>query len=177
MSPLPPILHLVALAAGLFGGLSLISWIAPDLPSGDPGVVETGEGQVVGPGDSDSLLMAGNFATALVQVRDQLGSGQKVSSLRVTPGEFSVEASEEGIDIDELATSAPYLIAYQIGEEREDVQGPQDLREVRMRATPAGPSWQATLRDRLPPPLVYEATIPGPTVVAFEVTVRPVAGS
>jgi hypothetical protein len=184
MTPLPPIVHLLALVAGAWLGLTGMDAVAPDLPSQQPpGVVEAEEQQITGPGDPSSLLQSGPFSIAMSQVRDQLGDGEEITAIHVTFDSLEVETTEdggEGVAIDEIATSAPYLLAYSIGEARRgarggtDVQGVEDLESVSFRATPQGGIWTARLRQGLRPPTAYEAEIP-PGAVAFEVEPRPVA--
>lgn len=179
MSPLPPILHLAAAAIGIWGALTLGPKVAPDLTSDQPpGVVESGERQVTGPGDPQSLLQSGPLSIALGQIEDQLGADEKVQSLLVRPGQVDVESTDSGggVAVDEIASSAPYLIAYQVGQRRRDVRGVQDLRAATFLATPTGGVWTVLLAPRLRPPHRYKAAVPV-GVVAFQVRVRPVAGS
>ena len=185
MSPVAPIVHLLAVVAGAWLGLTTMDRVSPDLPSQQPpGVVEAEEEQITGPEDPNSLLEAGPFSIAISQVRDQLGAGEDITRIRVTFDSIEVETTEDGGDgvaIDEISTSAPYLLAYSIGESRRgargrtDVGGVEDLQSIVFRATPRGGIWTAWLPPGLKPPVAYEAEIP-PGTVAFEVEPRPVSG-
>jgi hypothetical protein len=170
VSPLPPILHIVAAVLGAWAALMLGAKVAPDLPNDEPGVIEAEPGQ--------SLLSAGPFGVAMGQVEDQLGADETVVSLRAARKRIDVSSSEsgEGVPIDEVSTSAPYLMAYQIGQKRPDVQGPEDLRLATFRATPQGGIWTVYLPPRFKPPHVYRAAIPA-GAVAFQVHVTAVPGS
>ena len=170
MSPLPPILHVAAAALGAWAALTLGAKVAPDLPTGEPGVIEAQQGQ--------SLLQAGSFGVALGQVEDQLGADETIVSLRATPERVDVSSSDsgDGASIDEISSSAPYLLAYRIGDQRPDVNGVEDLRLVTFRATPQGGFWTAHLTAGHKPPHVYRAEIPA-GAVAFQVHVTAVPGS
>lgn len=181
MSPVPPIAHILGLVAGILGGLALMSWVAPDLPSAEPGVIQAAE-----PGEGDaaeSLLSPAGFATGFAQLRDQLGEEETITSLRVTPTSIESESSDadDGVDPDEISTSAPYLIAYVIQDLRSnsngssDVAGAQDLASLELQPTTgSGSAWVATLRAGLPAPRRYFARIPESSSVAFELRVRPI---
>jgi hypothetical protein len=88
--------------------------------------------------------------------------------------------SEDGVDIDEISASAPYLIAYRIGELRRkpngksDIQGGNDLESLHLDPTSGGGSnWSAILPASLPGPHRYIARIPEASSVAFELIVQP----
>ena len=170
MSPLPPILHLAAAALGAWAALTLGAKVAPDLPTAEPGVIEAQQGQ--------SLLAPGSFGIAMSQVEDQLGADETIVSLRATPRRVDVNStgSGGGVSIDEVSSSAPYLLAYRIGDQRPDVDGVEDLRLVTFRATPGGGFWTAHLGAGHEPPHVYRAEIPA-GAVAFQVHVTAVPGS
>ena len=180
MSPVAPIAHILGLILGLFAGLSLMGWVAPDIEDADPSVTaEAGPGEIT---STESLLSPGGFATGLAQLREQLAEGQTLETLSVTDTtmESTSTDSGEGVDIDEISTSAPYLIAYRIGELRRkpngetDVQGAEDLAELHLDPTSGGGSnWSAILRPGLPGPTRYIARIPEASSVAFELIVQP----
>ena len=185
MSPLPPIIHLLAIAAGAWLGLTTMDRVAPDLPSQEPGVAEAGPRQITAADDPESFLQPGPFSTALSQIVAQLGADEEVVRIRVTFDQLSVDTTDDsdaGVGSDELSHSAPSLLAYAVGEARRgpggetDVDAPEDFRSVEFHATPAGGVWTAVLGPRHRAPRAYEAGIPAGTV-AFQVRVRPVAGS
>lgn len=180
MSPVPPIAHILGAILGVFAGITLINWVAPDLEAADPGVTsEAGPGEITA---TESLLSPGGFATGLSQLRDQLAEGQTLTTLYVTPTtmESTSTDSAEGVDPDEISSSAPYLIAYRIGELRRkpngstDVNGGEDLESLQLQPTSGGGSnWTATLRPGLPGPQRYDARIPEASSVAFQLIVQP----
>lgn len=180
MSPVPPITHIIGLILGVFAGVTLINWVAPDLEAADPAVsAEAGPGTVT---SSESLLSPAGFATGLSQLREQLADGQTLESLDVTPTRMESESSDsgDGVDPEEISTSAPYLIAYRIGELRRrpdgttDVQGGEDLESLHLDPTRGGGSnWTAVLKPGLPAPHRYRARIPEASSVAFELIVQP----
>ena len=181
MSPVPLIVHLLAAAVGTWGAFMAGSAIAPDLPSDEPGVVEAEEAQISGPADPDSLFHPGPLSTAISQIEDQLSSDEEIARMTVRAGEIDVDVTEDGngVAIDDVSTSAPYLLAYAIGEERKlrlgraDVDGPEDLVAVDMRPGSAGPAWTALIAPRFSPPRAYRGVVL-PGQVAFQIEVRPV---
>ena len=180
MSPLPPIAHILGAVLGVFLGLTVMGWVAPDLEDAEPGVASA-----AGPGEitaTESLLSPAGFATGLSQLREQLAEGQTLDTLYVTPTtmESTSSDSSDGVDIEEISTSAPYLIAYRIGELRRkpngstDVNGGDDLASLQLQPTSGGGSnWTATLRPGLPAPTQYRARIPEASSVAFQLIVQP----
>jgi hypothetical protein len=170
MSPLPPTLHFIAAAVGVWGALTLGAAVAPDLPTNEPGVIKPEAGR--------SILESGPFSIAMSQVEDQLGADEKIVALRVTPQRIDVTSSDsgDGVAFDDLSTSAPYLLAYRIGNQRPDVQSPEDFRLVTFHATPQGGIWTGYLLPRFHSPHVYRAAIPA-GAVAFQVRVVAVPGS
>jgi hypothetical protein len=180
MSPAPPIAHIVGLILGAFAGLTLMNWVAPDLEAADPGVTsEAGPGEIT---STESLLSPAGFATGLSQLREQLAEGQTLKTLYVTPTSMESESSDgdDGVDPEEISSSAPYLIAYRIGELRRkpngqtDVQGDGDLASLQLDPTSGGGSnWTAVLRPGLPGPHRYRARIPEASSVAFQLIVQP----
>jgi hypothetical protein len=171
MSPVAPIVHLLALLAGVFGGLQVASAMSPDQPgtSDEPGIVSTAP--ILGEDPN-------GWSQALAQIGDQLGDDEGITSLRATPEGLEVSSSVgEGIPIEEISASAPYLIALRIAESRPEVRGAQDLASLSMTPVEAGTVWIATLDPGLGPPQRYRALIPEASSVAFEVEVRPLPGS
>ena len=182
MSPAPPIAHILGLVLGVFVALTLMDAVSPDIDSADPSVTsEAGPGQIT---STESLLSPAGFATGLSQLREQLADGQTLESLYVTATTMESKSSNSGagldIDIEEISSSAPYLIAYRIGELRRkangetDVQGGEDLESLQLEPTSRGGSnWTATLRPGLPAPTQYGVRIPEASSVAFDLIVQP----
>jgi hypothetical protein len=180
VSPAPPIAHIVGLILGVFAGLTLMNWVAPDIEAADPGVTSgSGPGEIT---STESLLSPAGFATGLSQLSEQLAEGQTLATLYVTPTAMESTASDsgDGVDPEEISSAAPYLIAYRIGELRRkpngetDVNGGEDLESLQLEPTSGGGSnWTATLRPGLPGPRRYIARIPEASSVAFELIVQP----
>ncbi len=182
MSPFPPIVHVLAIAAGIFGALTFLPGLAPDLP-GEDAFIRADAGTVSGPGDEDSFLQAAPLAVALGRARAELASDQEVISLKVEPSTLDIDTDDSGgVALEDIVSSAPYLMVYAIGKAREDENGKTDvndasaLRSAEFRANSKAGVWTVHLDPSLPGPHTYMAVIPTGTV-AFQVHVRPVAGS
>ena len=204
MSPFPPIVHVLAIAAGIFGALTFLPGLAPDLP-GEDAFIRADAGTVSGPGDEDSFLQGGplavssaataarmrsrrasgvsTLAVALGRARAELASDQEVISLKVEPSTLDIDTDDSGgVALEDIVSSAPYLMVYAIGKAREDENGKTDvndasaLRSAEFRANSKAGVWTVHLDPSLPGPHTYMAVIPTGTV-AFQVHVRPVAGS
>jgi len=121
MSPVPPIAHLIAIAAGVLGGLWLGGAIAPDLPSAEtePGVAVSGE---VPGSDPRSLFRPGPLQGAVTQTIDQLGAGAEVSSVSIEPSTLTAtDAGGEGAaPLESMPVDAPERIVAGIDAARED---------------------------------------------------------
>ena len=131
MSPVAPIAHLIAIAGGVLGGLWLGAWVAPDLPSAEPGV--TVEESVRG-SDAQSLFHPGPLADAVAQTEDQLGAGAEVSNVTIEPGNLRA-AENEGVNLLPLAdmpVDAPQrmLPGIEAAREKAGVSGPVTLDDV-----------------------------------------------
>jgi hypothetical protein len=177
MSPVPPILHILALAAGLWLGWTAMSAISPDLEPNAPAGVEAAAAQVTGPGDPQSLFQPSALSTALTQLQDQLGDDEEITSMTIHPGrlESSSSSSGDGFPVAGISSAGPYLLAYSIDQRRREPIGVDDLVAVSVAPTAAGPLWTARLDRRLPGPHTWRAVI-RPGDVAFEVKARPVPG-
>ena len=92
-NPVPLLVHLVAIALGLYLGFIAMDAITPDLPGDDvaPGVSSSvAPGQVAGD-DPDSLFVAANLGPALAEIDDQLAAGQGIVSLHIEPGTIDAD--------------------------------------------------------------------------------------
>lgn len=175
MSPLPPIAHILAVVVGVCGGFWAIGEIAPDLPSDDtePGVAVADPGSV-NSASSESLLTPAGLTGALGQLAEQLGDDEKITSMRIEPGRLQVERStDQGLEPDQIPTSAVELIAAQIGEQRAHPLGAVDVASAELRPTPEGYRWFVELVATVDPPRSYVAVVPGPAPVQFQVKVEP----
>ena len=166
MSPLTPIAHLLAIAVGAWGGLTLMGNVTPDLPPPDeqPGVEATAPHQVSG-GDADSLFRAGPFANALAQLDDQIASGDRVVTLELTPGALHARSGRGGLDLapDEIEPNAPERIVAVINGERSTVTL-DDVQAMELVPTRRGPRWFVQLSPDVDPPRAYVATLDGASV-------------
>jgi hypothetical protein len=160
VSPLPPIAHIVAIVAGVWGGLTVMGAIAPDLPGADvqPGV--TAEAAPQSGDDPDSLLAEDNLDPALTQLADQLGTTSDLVRLRITPSQLDATEGEGGFDVDAVDPTAPQRLVEMISEERPKVRGLEDVQYMELVEAKQGAEWYVQLvstRDDLPPPWTYGA--------------------
>lgn len=163
MSPLPPIVHVLAIAAGVWVGLVAMDAIAPDLPDPDtePGVAAA-QPATVDPGSSDSLFRTENLAPALSQLSDQLAADGELVRLRIEPGRLQSTEGDSGVAASDVPASGPSELAARISRERREVRGVEDFQYVELVQTKDGPEWYVQLvstRPDLPPPWTYGAPL------------------
>jgi hypothetical protein len=162
-NPLPIVLHLVAIAVGLFLGIKAMAALSPDLPSAssEPGVDVPASGGQVAPAAPNSLLRAGPLSIALDSVDDQLAADQQLSLVHITPAEITTNATDgEGFDVSDVDPSAPARLATLISQERPAVAGLQDFQFVELRLDPNGdPQWYVQLALDIDPPRTYVAPL------------------
>jgi hypothetical protein len=182
-NPIPVLLHVVAIALGLYLGFIAMDAITPDLPSDDvaPGVSSSvAPGQVAGD-DPDSLFVAANLEPALAEIDDQLAAGQGIVSLHIEPGTIKADTATGGglIDPDDIAPQTPLRITGRIDVERRGSTTLADVSYMDLVATAKGPRWYVQLdiaRDIGPPPWTYQAPLEGAPVVAGGAPPQPVGG-
>ncbi|MFI5123275.1 MAG: hypothetical protein ACHQJ5_10305, partial [Vicinamibacteria bacterium] len=89
----PVLVHVVAIALGIYLGLLAMAAITPDFPDADtdPGVSSSSAPGTVAGDDPDSLFRAQNLAPALTQLDDQLAAGDGIVSLHLEPGSLDAE--------------------------------------------------------------------------------------
>ena len=160
MSPLPPIAHIVAIVAGVWGGLTVMGAISPDLPDADvqPGV--TAEAAPQSGDDPDSLLVEGNLDPALTQLADQLGTTTDLVRLRISPSQLDATEGEGGFDVDAVDSAVPRQLVEMISSQRPKVRGLEDVQYMELVQTKQGAEWYVQLvstREDLPPPWTYRA--------------------
>jgi hypothetical protein len=172
MSPVAPIAHLIAIAAGVLGGLWVAGWIAPDLPSAgtDPGV--TTEDPIKGSAP-ESLYRPGPLAEAVAQTEEQFPAGQEVSSVTIEPTRFNAAAAEGAnlLPLSALPVDAPERVLDGIRGARAEagVDRPIDLDDVShfswSPANPTASEWSILLDvSTAGPPTQFEANRDGSEV-------------
>jgi hypothetical protein len=140
MSPLPTIVHVLAIAVGVWGGLAAMDAVAPDLPDADtePGVAAAQPASVEAD-SGDSLFRAENLAPALSQLDEQLGADGELARLRIDPGRLESTEGEGGFVVGDVPNTAPDQLAAAIGAERAKVRGIEDFQYIELVQTKDGP--------------------------------------
>lgn len=180
-NPLPILVHVIAIALGIFLGLRAMDAIAPDLPaeSVEPGISSSTAPGTVAPEDPNSLLLAENLGPALEQLDEQLAAGEGVISLNIQPGSLNAETgSGDGLFAPEdVPTDGPRRLADEINRQRERITL-DDFGYVDLVATRRGPQWYVQIdinRTDVDPPWAYTAPLEGrPVTVGPPPT--PIAG-
>jgi len=163
LNPIAVIVHLVAIAAGVYLGITAIAAISPDLPSesSQPGVQASAVGDQVAADDPNSLLQPGPLAISLNSVDDQLAAGKSLSHVHITPSEITTETTDTGgFDVADVDNSAPLRLANLIAQQRKDVDGLGDVQFVDVRLDSDGnPQWYVQLVLDIDPPRTYTAPL------------------
>jgi hypothetical protein len=159
----PIILHLVAIAAGLFLGVKAMAALSPDLPpeGSEPGVNTPATSSQVPPDAPNSLFQPGPLSIALDSVDDQLAAGQQLGLVHITPAEIATNVTDgDGFDVSDVDASAPGRLATLISHERKEVRGLEDFQFVELRLDPNGdPQWYVQLALEIDPPRTYTAPL------------------
>lgn len=171
-NPAAVLVHLVAIAVGLYLGLVTMNRIVPDLPGEavDPGVSSSSSPGAVAGDDPDSLFLSSNLQPALAQLEDQLGAGQGITTLHLEPGSLDAEtASAAGsFQPGDVPVEVPALLGDQIRAERGRL-GLADVAYMDLVATARGPRWYVQLDvagEIGPPPWTYGAPLDGTPLIA-----------
>ena len=167
VNPIPILLHVIAIAIGVFLGLRAMDAIAPDLPGEgvDPAIASSSAPEAVAGDDPNSLFLAANLEPALDQLADQLPAGEGVLRLRIEPGSLSAETGDEDglFELADVSPNLPTLLADEIHRERERVTL-GDVGFMELIATRVGPEWYVQLdtsKTDVPPPWTYGAPLEG----------------
>jgi hypothetical protein len=119
MNPVPPLVSLLAIAAGVWGGFALGAAATPELPDDaiDPGVTVS---ETVRGGDPESLFLAGPLSAALDQTLEQFPAGETVSNVTIEPGQLRANAAEgpNVLPLEDLPVGAPETMIAGINELR-----------------------------------------------------------
>jgi hypothetical protein len=170
MSPVAPVAHLIAIAAGVLGGLWVAAWVAPDLPTDEtePGVVAA---EAVKGSDPDSLFRAGPLAEAISQTEEQFPAGQEVSSVQIEPSSLRAARAEgtNTLPLDDLPVDAPERMLEGIRRADAGVNDPIDLDDVLWfnwsPANPTASEWAVLLDvSTAGPPTEFQADRDGSRV-------------
>jgi hypothetical protein len=164
-NPTAVLVHLIAIALGVYLGWTLMEAISPELPdSVEPGVTSTAEI----PGDAaESLFRSPNLQPALAQVEDQLGAGEGLVRLHLEPGTIETEArTGDGLfQPSDVPVDAPVMLTHTIDSERGGSPiGLGEISYMELVATERGPRWYVQLdidKDIGPPPWSYGAPLDG----------------
>jgi len=182
-NPVPLLVHLVAIALGLYLGFIAMDAITPDLPGDDvaPGVSSSVAPAQVAGDDPDSLFDAANLGPALAEIDDQLAAGQGIVSLHIEPGTIDADTGTgDGlIDPDDVGPQIPLRITGGIDVERPGSTTLADVSFMDLVATAKGPRWYVQLdidRDIGQPPWTYQAPLEGAPVTAGGAPPQPVGG-
>jgi hypothetical protein len=180
LNPVPLLIHLLAIAAGIFFGLRAMDAIAPDLPEEgvEPGIASSSAPGSVAGNDPNSLFLAANLAPALDQLSDQLPAGEGVGRLRIEPGSLSAEtrAGEGLFELGDVSPSLPALLGSSIHKQRDPVTL-EDIGYMELVATREGPEWYVQLdinRTDVPPPWTYGAPLDGAPLTVGGAPPKPV---
>lgn len=179
-NPVAVIVHLVAIAVGVYLGFLAMDAIAPDLPDPDlaPGVSSSSAPAAVAGDDPDSLFRAQNLAPALTQLEDQLAAGEGIVTLHLEPGKLDADTgTAEGVfEPADVPAEVPALLADEIHAERGRL-GLGEIAYMDLVATAKGPRWYVQLdisRDIGPPPWTYGAPLEGTPLTVGPAEPKPV---
>ncbi|HEX2128161.1 MAG TPA: hypothetical protein VHF58_02985 [Solirubrobacterales bacterium] len=179
-NPTAFLVHALAIAAGIYLGFLAMDAIAPDFPaeSEAPGVSSSVAPEAVRGDDPDSLFQPDNLRSALDALQDQIGAGQGVLRVRITPGSLEAQtASGDGVfQPDEVPDTAPSSIAKQASASRSQVSL-ADFAYFDLVATSKGPEWYGQLDTSLTevsPPWTYRSPLSGLSVTEGGAPPRPV---
>lgn len=170
-NPVPVLVHLLAIAVGLFLGLRAMDAIAPDLPPADAeaGLIAPAQAGQVSADDANSLLRSGPLAAALESLEGQLGSNGVLTRVHVEPARLTTETSSDarGFVLEAVDPAAPERIAAGIAAERPEVRGLGDAVSFDFRIG-AGErlGWYVQLAPAIAPPRTYVAPPDGSRVRA-----------
>lgn len=182
MNPLAAICHVVAIVAGAWGGVAVISAIAPDLPpaGAQPAVTADPQSEPIEPQSPDSFLHATGFAAGLGQISDQIAAGDDIRRLRVEADSIQADStSGDGlIPIGEIPADSTQNLISAIGAERPAVSYDQ-IAYMELFATANGPRWFVQLLTTEPglgKPSTFTASISGEPVKAGGPAPVPIGG-
>jgi hypothetical protein len=153
----------LAIAAGVWGGLAVMDAVAPDLPDPDtePGVAAA-QPATVEQDSGVSLFRAENLGPALSQLDEQLGADGELVRLRIDPGRLGSTEGEGGFAVGDVPSTAPDQLAAAIAADRPEFRGIEDFQYLELVQTRGGPEWYVQLvstRPQLSPPWTYAAPL------------------
>lgn len=176
MNPTAALVHVAAIAAGVFGGLTIARGVAPDLPSDStqPGVEQPssggGAGGKVTGSSPESYYHPGPLSDALAQTEEQFPAGEDVISLSIEPDRLSAttQSGDNTVAVDDLPVNAPERIIDGVNKARKKAGAdkPVTLDDVRTfsfaAANPRNQSWYVLLDiNTAGPPTEFWASFNG----------------
>jgi hypothetical protein len=163
VNPIAATTHLAAIVAGVWGGITLMGALAPDLPDDEvEAAVSTASDTPVPAGGAESLLRTENLTPALSELSSQLTDAGVVVRLRIEPGNLDADEGEGGFEPLEVPAFGPERLAEEIARERPEFRGLADISYVEVVQTDIGPEWHVQLitdRPGLSPPWTYGAPL------------------
>jgi len=167
LNPIPVVVHVLAIAFGVYFGLQVMAGIAPDLPDAgvQPGVSSSITPEAVAADDPDSLFLSQNLAPSFSQLEQQLPGGDSITRLRIEPGAVNADAAggADGFSLSEVSPGLPQLLIDSIHAQRERVTV-ADIGSMELIATADGPVWYVqldTAKTDVEPPWTYSTPLEG----------------
>ena len=178
-NPVAVLVHVVAIALGLYLGWIVMEGISPDLPDPDvePGVNSTAE---VAGDAPDSLFRGPYLQGALNELSDQIAAGEGIVTMHLEPGTLETEtASGEGLfQPEDVSSETPVVLIHSIDSERGGAPiGLDDVAYMDLVATAKGPRWYVQLDingDIGPPPWTYGAPLEGEPLTVGAAPPKPI---
>ncbi len=164
-NPLAILIHVVAIALGIFGGLQVMEAITPDVSTEEPAVADPPPPAAVDGEDPDSLFQPSNLAPALSRLHSQLGAGETLVRLKITPGALESEARTgvDGFMPADVSAGRPQYFIGEIASERPKVTF-ADIGWFELVATADGWRWYIQFdinKTDVSPPWAYSAPYAG----------------
>jgi hypothetical protein len=164
INPTAVIVHVVAIAVGLFLGWLAMDAITPDAPSAtEPGAVVP---EIVAGDDEGSFFRSPNLEPALDELAEQYGNHTGIVRLRIEPDGIETETrSGQGFAPGEVDPEAPLSLVLAVDALRGGQPiGLGEISFIELVQTKDGPRWYIQLdinKDIGSPPWTYGAGLDG----------------
>lgn len=173
MNPLPPLIGLIAIAVGVYGGLQLGAWAAPDLAPAETEITtEEAQPEPITGDDPDSLFRPGPLSEQLNLALKDVPEGATVSYVGINADRFYFNKvrGPNVLPLADLPVRAPERILVGINQIREDKgKDPVTFDDVASfgwsTANPTEIEWSADLDSSAPGPTTFSADRDGANVV------------